>query len=181
MKWTYKQWLSTIPKMQLNEQSSLTLTNWTLTKTMTYDVGNSGPDLGQAHLCDRVKPNGVVSSQYKQYFSYVGCIGCIGCIGWWNRKTPLQIIQLHNVYRIMLHRVNLTMARIQITSFSVLGTDNVSRCKPILQHRYHICITTLTYNLWHISPPIFCRTKNVCHFTGQMCRLLVICVNWSNT
>jgi hypothetical protein len=55
----------------------------------------------------------------------------------------------------MLHRVNLTMARIQITSFSVLGTDNVSRCKPILQHIYHICITTLTYNLWHISPPIF--------------------------
>lgn len=150
----YKQWLSTIPKIELNEQSSLTLTNWTFKKNTAYNVGNSGPDLGQAHICDRVKPNGVVSSQYKQYFSYVvtiGCIGGIGCIGWWNRKTPLQIIQLHNVYRLMLHRVNLTMARIQITSFSVLGTDNVSRCKPILQHIYHICITTLTYNLWHIS------------------------------
>ena len=52
-------------RYQQNEQSPLILTVLTEhKKTMTYDVGNLGPGLGQTHRCDRVKlVNGIYWSQ----------------------------------------------------------------------------------------------------------------------
>ena len=40
-----------------NEQSPLIITELTEHKrSTTYDIGNSGPSLGQEQKCDRVKP-----------------------------------------------------------------------------------------------------------------------------
>ena len=58
MKSKFKQWWSTIP-----------LTSTKLTSTLehnkehtTYDVGNQGPDLGHAQICERSKPvNGILT------------------------------------------------------------------------------------------------------------------------
>ena len=41
---------------QQHKQSPLILTHWTQKITMTDDVGNPGPDLGQAQICGGVKP-----------------------------------------------------------------------------------------------------------------------------
>ena len=40
---------------QQNKQLHVTLAHWTLKKTTTSDVGNSGPGLGQAQICGGVK------------------------------------------------------------------------------------------------------------------------------
>ena len=43
-----------------NEQSPLISNSLTTKETRTYDVGNPGPALGQAHHCGKVKPlNGI--------------------------------------------------------------------------------------------------------------------------
>jgi hypothetical protein len=46
-----------VHQFQQNEQSLLILTHWTHTikKTMTYNIGNPAPGLGQAQKCGRVK------------------------------------------------------------------------------------------------------------------------------
>ena len=48
------------PKYQQNEKSLLILLKIKDKKTMTYEVGDSVPDLGQAQQCGGVKPvNGI--------------------------------------------------------------------------------------------------------------------------
>jgi hypothetical protein len=48
------------PKYKKNEKSLLTLLKIKDKNTMTYEVGDSVPDMGQAHKCGGVKPvNGI--------------------------------------------------------------------------------------------------------------------------
>ena len=49
-----------ISSTNINEINNKHLNSLNTKKTMTYDVGNPNPDLGQAQRCGRVKPvNGI--------------------------------------------------------------------------------------------------------------------------
>jgi len=45
---------------QYQQREHLPLTSSNIEKTMTYDIGNSGPDVGLAQICCEIKPaNGI--------------------------------------------------------------------------------------------------------------------------
>ena len=63
MKRMYKQWWSTIPLISTKWIITSHLNHW-IKKTTTYDMGNPGPDLGQAQKCGWVTlVNGLMGSQ----------------------------------------------------------------------------------------------------------------------
>jgi len=55
MKRKYKQWWSIIPPISTKRKITSHLHSLNTKKTTTYDVGNPGPGLGQAHKCGSVK------------------------------------------------------------------------------------------------------------------------------
>ena len=57
MKSKYKQQLLTISPISTKQTINSHLILLNTKKTMTYDVGNPGPGLGQAQKCGRVKQN----------------------------------------------------------------------------------------------------------------------------
>ena len=57
MKSKYKQRLLTISPISTKQTINSHLILLNTKKTMTYDVGNPGPGLGQAQKCGRVKQN----------------------------------------------------------------------------------------------------------------------------
>jgi hypothetical protein len=48
--------MKTIPPISTTRIITFHLNSLNIKKTMIYDEGNSGPGLGQAQKCDRVKP-----------------------------------------------------------------------------------------------------------------------------
>jgi len=52
--------MSTIPPIATKQTITSHLHSFNTKKTTKYEVGNTGPVMGQAHKCDRVKPiNGI--------------------------------------------------------------------------------------------------------------------------
>jgi hypothetical protein len=60
--WNLVELWSTIPPISIKQTITSPLKSLKTNKTSTYDVGNPGPGLGYAQICDEVKPVNVIET-----------------------------------------------------------------------------------------------------------------------